>query len=440
MKMVRRLVMAVMKLNECSFFRVVRQTLSMLFPFALLGSFSQMIYRTFLSQNGLFYNIAYLDSWVPDWLMLGLQSAFIGISKITFNLFGILVVYAAAKYTARIYRRDSQVAGATGIVVLLIIAFRYDHVMVDKAINFNWRLLGTQSLLIALLVGYAVGQLYHWLGVERNFPHTRQFISVRERSLYAMKPLVSSVILAVIVTFLLNFGWLSRVLRSFYSQMVTVGQNNQGIWLTIGGMTLITIFNWLGLGSVASSEIILSGGPYASNLSYALRHGSAWNIPHPFFGGSLYNSFANFGGNGLLLALIVAIIITSRVQGQHQVARWTLIPTLFNSEYAAMIGLPVLLNPLYLLPILLLPIVNISIAAGAIAIHLIPPTPYPVLAGTPGPLISFVASNGNWWVLIFTLALFVLDVWCFIPFVKIIDHFDKELYGDSSEVDYDAKK
>lgn len=438
--MLRRLIKIIMKLNNCSFFRVVRQTLSMLFPFALLGSFSQMIYRTFLSQDGLFYNVAYLGVWVPDWIMTILQSAFIGVSKITFNLFGILVAYAAAKYTARIYHRDSQLAGVTGIVAILIIAFRYDHVSVDRAIAFNWRLLGTQSLLIALIVGYVIGQIYHWLGIERNFQKTNQIISVRERSLYAMKPLVASVMLAIIFTYILNFSWLSKVLRGVYSQMVTVGHNNQGILLTIAGTTLVTIFDWLGLGNVANSGAILSGGPFASNLSYALRHGSAWHVPYPFFGGSLYNSFANFGGNGLLLALTIAIIITSQSQGQHQVASWTLLPTLFNSEYAAMIGLPIIMNPLYLLPILILPIVNILIATGAIAIHLIPPTPYPVLVGTPGPLISFVASNGNWWVLIFTLALFILDVWCFIPFVKIIDHFDKELYLDSSEVDYYVQK
>lgn len=438
--MIRYLIKLIMKLNNCTFFRVVRQTLSMLFPFALLGSFSQMIYRTFLSQDGLFYNIAYLDVWVPEWLMLGLQSAFMGISKILFNLFGVLVAYAAAKYTARIYRRDSQLAGATGIIVILIVAFRFDHVTVDRVINFNYRLLGTQSLLIALIVGYAVGQLYHWLGIERDFQRTNQIIGVRERSLYAMKPLVMSVILAIIFTYLLNFSWLSKTLRGVYSQTLAVGHSNQGILVTIAGMTLITIFDWLGLGNVANSGAILSGGPFASNLSYALRHGSSWNLPYPLFGGSLYNSFANFGGNGLLLALTVAIIITSRSQGQHQVARWTLLPTLFNSEYAAMVGLPIIMNPLYLVPILLLPIINILLAAGAIMVHLIPPTPYPVLVGTPGPLISFVASNGNWWVLIFTLALFVLDVWCFIPFVKVIDHFDRELYLGTSEVEYHVQK
>lgn len=435
----QRLVIGIMKLNQRSFLRVVRRTLSMLFPFALLGSFAQMIYRVFLSQDGLFYNIAYLGEWVPDWLMTGLQSIFIGLTRITFNLFGILVAFAAAKYTARIYHRDSQIAGVTGIVVLMIIAFRYDHVAFDRTIDFNWRLLGAQSLLIALIVGYAVGQVFHWLGVERNFHQTNHYIGVRERSVLAMKSLLISVFFAVLFALVLNLGLLSQSIRSAYSQLVTIGRTNSNIWLTILGTSLVTIFDWLGLGSVTNSGAVLSGGTFANNLSYALQHGSAWNVPSPFFGGSLHNSFANFGGNGLLFALIVAIIIASKTSGSHQVARWTLIPTLFNSEYAAMVGLPIIMNPLYLLPILLLPIVNILIAAGAIAIHLIPSTPYPVLIGTPGPLISFVASNGNWSVLIFTLALFIFDVWCFIPFVKIADHFDAQLYLEPSEVHHHVK-
>lgn len=93
-----------------------------------------------------------------------------------------------------------------------------------------------------------IGQIYHWLGIERNFQKTNQIISVRERSLYAMKPLVASVMLAIIFTYILNFNWLSKVLRGVYSQMVTVGHNNQGILLTIAGTTLVTIFGlaWLG--------------------------------------------------------------------------------------------------------------------------------------------------------------------------------------------------
>ncbi len=91
----------------------------------------------------------------------------------------------------------------------------------------------------------------------------------------------------------------------------------------------------------------------------------------------------------MILALIVAILLTSNGSYMHCVAQWTALPTLFNFNYAAMIGLPVVFNPLFLIPFVFLPIVNILLASLAIAIHLIPSTPYPVLQGTPGPLLVF---------------------------------------------------
>lgn len=430
----RRFGRVLMKRNQLLFFKIIRQTFAMLFPFALIGSFAQVIYYAFLNPEGLFYNIAYFDRWVPDWLMQALQGIFMGVSRVTFSLFGILVAYAAAKYTARIYHRDSQIAGATGIIVILLVAFRYNLTGGGNTMEFNWRILGAQSLLISLLVGYGVGQIFHWLGAERNFQRTNHVIGVRERSLLAMRPLLASIFSGVLIALLLNFAWLGKTIHQSYNQMISVGQSDHNLLLTILGVTLITFFDWSGLGSVSYTGMALNGGAYAENLSYALQHGSAWNVPYPFFGGSLYNSFANFGGNGLILALVVAIIIASKKEGQHQMARWTLFPTLFNAEYGALIGLPVIMNPLYLLPILVLPVINLLIAAGAIAIHLIPPTPYPVLRGTPGPLISFVASNGNWWSLIFTLGLFAFDVWCFIPFVKLIDRYDQQLNENDEEV------
>lgn len=108
---------------------------------------------------------------MPDWLYRGCQAALFAISQVTISLFGLLVVYETAKYTARRYHRDAQMAGMTGIVTLLLIAFRYDRFSMAKAIsNFNWSLLGGQSLLLAFGIGYGVGQLYRWLSAPRNYP------------------------------------------------------------------------------------------------------------------------------------------------------------------------------------------------------------------------------------------------------------------------------
>src|SRR5699024_12062690 len=98
-------------------------------------------------------------------------------------------------------------------------------------------------------------------------------------------------------------------------------------------------------------------------------------LPYEFLGSSLYNSFANFGGDGLILALIVAILLTSNGSYMHCVAQWTALPTLFNFNYAAMIGLPVVFSPLFLIPFVFLPIVNIFLSIFAFSFFFILSTP-----------------------------------------------------------------
>ena len=78
-----------------------------------------------------------------------------------------------------------------------------------------------------------------------------------------------------------------------------------------------------------------------------------------------------------------------------------------------------ILNPVFLLPFMFLPLLNIAIAAGVTALGLIPATPYPVLLGTPGPLIGFLATNGNWGTLVFTMLLLFLDIMMYIPCVRL---------------------
>ena len=99
----------------------------------------------------------------------------------------------------------------------------------------------------------------------------------------------------------------------------------------------------------------------------------------------------------------------------------------FGAKNGLAIGIPLILNPLYLLPIILIPALNELIAAAAISLNLIMPTVYPVLGGTPGVLVSFFGSNGNWPSFIFTILLFIMDILIFIPFILIGQKINEEL-------------
>ena len=60
-----------------------------------------------------------------------------------------------------------------------------------------------------------------------------------------------------------------------------------------------------------------------------------------------------------------------------------------------------------------------TIAVFAVNLHIIPVSVYQILKGTPGILVSFFGTNGNWPTLIFTLLLFLLDIVLLLPVIKI---------------------
>lgn len=163
-------------------------------------------------------------------------------------------------------------------------------------------------------------------------------------------------------------------------------------------------------------------------MNYALRHGSAWNVPYRFLGSSLVYPYGAMGGASLVLALIVLILLANKNSKESEnIAKANLLPAAFNSTWGFMIGMPIILNPVFFLSMLIIPLINVLLAAGAIAIHLIPPCVYPVLKGTPGILISFFGSNGNWMNLVFSILLFIFDIVLLVPTTMLGQKIEKRL-------------
>lgn len=412
-----KIIEKILVLHRYSFIRITRQTLIMIFPIVFIGTMAKMILRTVFRPDGFIYNIAFLDV-IPQDLLLIIQNTLSSISRLTLGILGIYTVYMAAKFTAKLYQRDGKFAGMTAVLTLLLMSYRYGKTSSGFSLNFFQRLLSGNSLLFVLILGFGIGQLYHWLTPPKLEKESNSLILLQERAFSSMLPIIISVVFGIVIAIFLNSNTIYHAWATTYSSLVTTAQEHRELWLTLLAAIGVTIMDWLGLGVPYSSMALMSGDSFTANLNYALTHGTPWNVPYPYLGSSLYNSFANFGGDGLILALIVAVLLTSNGSYMHRVARWTALPTLFNFNYATMVGLPVVFNPFLLIPFTFLPIINILIASIGIAIHLIPSTPYPVLQGTPGPLIAFLGSNGNWGVLFFSLALLLFDIMCYLPFVK----------------------
>lgn len=129
------------------------------------------------------------------------------------------------------------------------------------------------------------------------------------------------------------------------------------------------------------------------NLSWAAQHGTTWGAPYPITWTSINDAFANCGGSGMTLGLLLAIFIASKRAEYRDLAKMSFIPGIFNINEPIMFGLPIVLNPIMMVPFIMVPIVNSAIGYFFVSMEIIPPVAYAVPWTTPGPLIAFLGTG-----------------------------------------------
>lgn len=418
-------------LKRRAFFRIAERTLTILTPFAIIGSIFQFLWKSVFSPDSLISNIFYFDYWLPDQIFDAAWYASQGLSNVILNSFGLFVAYFAAQYTARYYHKDAQMAGLTGLLSLLLCAYRFrDSNNFNVTMTFNWRFLSIHSFLYAFIIGYGVGLIFKWFGMDFHHQHYESSTRIQKRAFGSFKPMAIALFAGLLIGISTSIIQVRLIATNVYQFFQNEGQNNVDLWEFIPMIIIALILNWIGIGEPLSS--MTGGGASATNVAnfnYALEHGSSWNVPNKFVGSALYQSYGKFGGSGITIALLIVILLLYRSSNPNvvKVARWSFIPTFFGSNQGAMVGIPIMLNPLLLVPYVLMPVVNMLLAAGAIALHIIPPSAYQVLSGTPGPLYSFIATNGDWGALIFSLSLFALDILMFIPIIRLAEKIRVEI-------------
>ncbi len=418
-----------------SFFRVTQRTLVSLMPLALISAVFQFLASSFFSSDSLLFNLVNLEAYLPKWLTIGAWNVANGVTTLINGFFGVFVAYLSAQYTARLYRKNTQMAGTTGVMALLLISYRYfprDQVRMTTThplVLLNWRLINLDSILFAFIVGYAVGQLFHWLGQTTPHDHTVRLQVVQDRSFMAFKPIIVALSLALLIGLVGDWFGSRSFLASFYNAIQSSGFSNHEFLWTVLILAFVLTIGWSGMiYPLTILQSANSNGTAVANMNAAFLHGSSWKVPYPLFGPSLLNTYAS-----VALPLVLMLLFTVKKEETFKVSKLSLLPVLFNSNLGLILGVPIILNPVYMIPFIGIPIVNVLLAAGAITLKLIPASAYPVLLGTPSILKAFVATNGYWGTLIFALLLLVLDSVLFLPFIRLSQKVEQHLAEDGRE-------
>ncbi|BDZ30463.1 PTS transporter subunit EIIC [Lactiplantibacillus sp. WILCCON 0030] len=408
-------------INHQRYFHALRSTLTLLFPFVLIGAFINIFNQAIFQRNGFLNHIYYLSHWLPGFKTMTLYTTLL---SLTVNgLIAVVAAFTAANFAVRSLRRDNLLAGLTAALSFCLLNFNYaaftKNNQTDSA-QFLMGNLGSQGIFLALLVGLVTGWLFNHLAFK---PHTHQLVETRRHLLSRAKDnwLPMGVSLGGFSVLSYGIGLISKngLNGLFYSVFRLPFANPGSVLLMIISVTFLSNFFWL-IGIIG--PIDFSGNSSVStvqNLEYALQHGSAWGAPNPITLHTVFDSFANVGGPGMTLALVIAILWRSHNQDFRTVAKASWLPSLFNFNQPLLVGLPIMFSPILAVPFLLAPLASLLITWTALKLQLMPPVVYPVGRTMPGFLMGWLGTGGDWRALAVSLVNLAVATVIYLPFVLL---------------------
>lgn len=428
-----KLIKWAMWFNRLSFVEIFRETMIMLFPVALIGTIVWIISDNLLAPNGFLANVLYIRQWFPERQFF--RALFNDATMITVGWLASYAAFVSAIMTTRRYRRENLIAGVCAMISYVLIFYH----SVRGSQTLETRYFGAGWLIIGSLVGYVIGLIF----VKWGYHFTLSDIRLGSRKLMArvlrnLKPFTISFSGAFILHTLYAV-WRTFNLDAITTQNISslIGRHSN-YFLNITLSFFNTLLVWLGFAEPTNIANDAYSNEVRNNLIYALTHKS-FAVPYPFTPSSLYNGFANFGGIGVTLALVIGILWVGRQTNQQEIAKLSVFPAIFNHGLPILFGSCVFLNPVYVFPFILLPIANMLIASVFIFIHAIPPIVYPIPNGTPGILIPFIGTGGDWRALLISILLVIMDIIIYIPFIKLAFAVEERLVKEQEEFQNEDK-
>lgn len=407
------------KLNSQRHIVAIRDAFILAFPLTMAGSIILLLNFAILSPDGFIAQILFLNKLFPN---LGdYQQIFTPVLRGSTEIMSIFIVYLVARNIALALKADELLSGLTALSCYFIIYTQNITVKDQAYMTVQW--LGAQGLFVALIIGLLAGEVFSKLSqakrLQINMPP--QVPPAVARSFKVLLPIIFITIGFAVVNYLIitfsKDGLHGLVYSVLQAPLKEMGTNVWAVVLLGLVSNVLWLFGIHGPNTVAAVREAIFAEANLENLAYVAKHGSTWGAPYPFTWSSLNDAFANYGGSGMTIGLVIAILIASRRKDYKDIGKLSLAPGIFNINEPVIFGLPIVLNPLFMIPFILVPLINTLIGYAFISLNLIPPVAYQVPWTTPGILIPFLGTGGNWLALIVGILCLAVSVIVYLPFV-----------------------
>lgn len=418
--MEKHIVPFAVKLNEQRHVAAIRDAFMYTFPITMAASLVILINNLVFSKTGFIAQILFLPKFFPH--LENAQKLLTSVTNGTMNILSIFIAYLVARNLAKYFKADDMLVGMTGIACFMIL---YSPSIVKDGVTYlPTTYLGAQGLFVAMIVGGLVGEF-----LPRLTKIKKMQIKMPEmvppavaRSFNGLIPIVIMIMLFSMLNYGLSLispqGINDIIYKSIQTPLTHIGVNLFGVIIIAIVQNLLWLVGIHGPNTLNALRSIIFTEADLKNQTFINAHGMAWGVPNRATWSVLNDVFANMGGSGMTLGLIIAIFLVSRRKDYREIAKLALVPGLFNINEPLMFGLPIVLNPIMAIPFVLTPVINILVGYTVTVIFNWIPTPaFGLTWTTPGPLMPFLGTGGNWLGLIIGFLCLGISVLTYMPFV-----------------------
>ncbi|MFC6177732.1 PTS sugar transporter subunit IIC [Companilactobacillus huachuanensis] len=436
------------KLNEQRHVAAIRDAFMYTFPITMAASIVILINNLIFSKQGFIAQILFLPKFFPH--LEEAQKLLTSVTNGTMNIMSIFIAYLVARNLAKYFHADDMLVGMTGIAVFMIL---YSPSIMKGGVTYlPTTYMGAQGLFVAIICGGLVGEFLPKLTRIKKLQIKMPDMvpPAVARSFNGLIPIVIVIMLASVLNYFIQMvspqGINDVIYNTIQTPLTHIGVNIYGVIIIAIVQNLLWLVGIHGPNTLNALRSIIFTEADLSNQTFINAHGTVWGVPHRVTWGVLNDVFANMGGSGMTLGLIIAIFLVSRRKDYRTIAKMALVPGLFNINEPLMFGLPIVLNPIMAVPFVLTPVVNILIGYMVTVVFNWMPTPAIGMSWTtPGPLMPFLGTGGNLIGLIMGVVCLAVSVMMYFPFVLAANRMavpdDEDSKEDKkAEIEKDAKK
>lgn len=259
--------------------------------------------------------------------------------------------------------------------------------------------LGATGLFSALIIGMLSTMIYSYLmrkNITIKMPDTVP--PAVTKAFAAIIPGTVAIYASAIIGFIaVSLTGLSlNDLISQYIQLPLMGLS-QGLGSVILLTFLVQLFWFFGLhGHNVLAPIMdgVYGAALNENTAVYEATRDIAQLPWDWTRGS-FDAYAQMGGSGATLALVIAILWFSKREEHKTIAKLSAPMGVFNINEPIIFGMPIVLNPQFAIPWLITPPILVTIAYLVTSWGWVPPVFLAVPWITPPGLYSYLATGGN---------------------------------------------